>query len=118
MTNSIGDIANQLHFGSARMAYLDSDTHHGGIRKAIKAAGVYDLPCGREDRKQNKAAAVEAAMKGYPNRIYSDHDKMLAWAVTDAALAWIFRGLCQTCGHAESVHLNLPCDHEFIPPTQ
>ncbi|MFE3280061.1 hypothetical protein [Nocardia sp. NPDC059239] len=52
----------------ANMAYLNSRGHRSGLRAALQAVGVYDLPQGSATRDD----AFEAALAAYPHR---DHPR-------------------------------------------
>lgn len=69
---------------AAGMAYLNSRGHRDGLRAAIKAAGVYDLP----NNSASRAQAFAAALATYPEWVHNTHDRQLHDAVIAAAEAW------------------------------
>ncbi|MFE2994161.1 hypothetical protein ACFXG4_04005 [Nocardia sp. NPDC059246] len=77
-------ITNRLSFIRGGMAYLNSRSHKAGLRAAIKAAGVYNLPNGSASRDD----VLQAALRVYPESTYRMHDRQLNDAVIAAAEAW------------------------------
>lgn len=77
-------LATRLSFTRAGMAYLNSNAHKAGLRKALAAAEVFELP----SASGSKDDALQAALRAYPEWIFEGHDLRLRGAVLAAAEAW------------------------------
>lgn len=75
-------VANYLSFIRAGIAYLNANSHTVGVKKALAAAGVCDLPG------NSRNDAIRAALAAYPERSDVLHDESLKAAVIAAAEAW------------------------------
>ncbi|WP_280357132.1 hypothetical protein [Nocardia otitidiscaviarum] len=82
--NATSSVTGHLSHIGAGMAYLNSNSHRTGMKRALTAAGVYNLP----STNRSRTDALAAALRAYPEWAYELHDLRLKEAVIAAAKAW------------------------------